>query len=74
MIGAKEKDVTNKGNTMKRFFSALIVAACFSGLQAFACGGMTAINPPAIGMPNGESALDIEGSVLSDLQTGVVIC
>ena len=54
---------------MKKLASIALVALSFSGI-AFACGGMTQIDPPSLQLDAGSSDLDVH-SVRNDVQ-GVV--
>ena len=40
---------------MKKFVSAVCVAAVLAGANAFACGGMTHLDPPALKIAGGDT-------------------
>jgi len=58
---------------MKKVLTAVVVAGSFAGLNAFACGGMTQIDPPSLTLQSGSEDAPIE-SVLEFLDENVVIC
>ena len=56
---------------MKKFVAFLLVAVSVSG--AFACGGMTQIDPPSLELRTGPSDTPIE-SILEEIDEVLVIC
>ena len=57
---------------MKKLLTGIVVTACMSGI-AFACGGMTQIDPPNQARDAGVDDTSID-SVVDDLQGIVVLC
>jgi hypothetical protein len=58
---------------MKKIVAALLVAVSVSGVNVFACGGMTQIDPPSLQLNTGPAAEDVN-SVLNDIDEVLVIC
>ncbi|MDC3378936.1 hypothetical protein OAX78_01475 [Planctomycetota bacterium] len=59
---------------MKKFFGALLVAVCISGVSGvMACGGMTQIDPPTMQLETGpqDDAID---SIMDEIESVLVIC
>ena len=57
---------------MKKFFSGLLITVGAAGV-AFACGGMTQIDPPSLQLDAGPADTTVD-SVADDLQKIVVLC
>ncbi len=57
---------------MKKIVAALVVAVS-CGVNAFACGGMTQIDPPSLHLQQGPCDVAIEDA-LSDITQTLVIC
>ena len=58
---------------MKKLIGSVIVAASVAGLNVFACGGMTQIDPPSLQLNSNSVEAPVE-SVLEDLEEDLVIC
>ena len=58
---------------MKKLLTGALAAICMTSLSAFACGGMTQIDPPSLQIDAGPAASDIE-SVVPELGGIVVLC
>jgi hypothetical protein len=58
---------------MKKLFTSALAAITFTTLSAFACGGMTQIDPPSLQLDAGPSQDAIE-SVIPELAGIVVLC
>ena len=58
---------------MKKIVAALLVAVSVSGLNVFACGGMTQIDPPSLQLQTGPSETPVE-SILDEIDEVLVIC
>ncbi|MCO5165770.1 MAG: hypothetical protein M9894_05315 [Planctomycetes bacterium] len=58
---------------MKKIVAALLVAVSVSGLNVFACGGMTQIDPPSLMLQTGPSEQPLE-SILDEISEVLVIC
>ena len=58
---------------MKKIFASALAAATFTGLTAFACGGMTQIDPPSLQLDAGPSTQEME-SIIPELVGIVVLC
>jgi hypothetical protein len=58
---------------MKKILTAVVVAGSFAGLNAFACGGMTQIDPPSLTLSSGSDDTPNE-SVLTYLAEAIVVC
>ena len=58
---------------MKKLIGAVVVAASVAGLNVFACGGMTQIDPPSLQLNSNSVEAPVE-SVLEDLEENLVIC
>ena len=65
--------VTNKETPVKKLIGSVIVAASVAGLNVFACGGMTQIDPPSLQLNSNSVEAPVE-SVLEDLEENLVIC
>ena len=57
---------------MKKLALSLVLAVSF-GVHAFACGGMTQIDPPSLHLQQGPCDVAIEDA-LSDITQTLVIC
>ena len=57
---------------MKKLVAVFAVALCF-GVNTFACGGMTQIDPPSLHLQQGPCDVAIEDA-LSDITQTLVIC
>ncbi len=68
-VGTREE---NKGVNMKKLLTGIVVTACMTGL-AFACGGMTQIDPPNTSDDAGAEDKGID-SVVDSLTGIVVLC
>ncbi|MBX3470716.1 MAG: hypothetical protein KF878_36840 [Planctomycetes bacterium] len=58
---------------MKKIVAALLVAVSVSGLNVFACGGMTQIDPPSLMLQTGPCETPME-SILDEISEVLVIC
>jgi hypothetical protein len=58
---------------MKKIVAALVVAGSLAGLNAFACGGMTQIDPPSLQLQTGPGSATGQ-SVLGYADHQVVVC
>ena len=58
---------------MKKLLSGALAAIAMTSLSAFACGGMTQIDPPSLQIDAGPSQQDVE-SVIPELRSIVVLC
>jgi hypothetical protein len=58
---------------VKKLVAALLVALSVSGINAFACGGMTQIDPPSLQLQTGPTDQPVE-SILDEIQEVLVIC
>ncbi len=58
---------------MKKLFAGALIAISLTGLNVFACGGMTQIDPPSLQLDAGPSANQIK-SVIPELAGIVVLC
>ena len=58
---------------MKKLFTGALLAIASTAVSAFACGGMTQIDPPSLQIDAGPAASDIE-SVVPELGGIVVLC
>lgn len=58
---------------MKKIVAALVVAGSFAGFNAFACGGMTQIDPPSLQCQTGPGTTSGQ-SVLAYSDNQVVVC
>jgi hypothetical protein len=64
---------SHKDYTMKKLFVAALAGITMTGLSAFACGGMTQINPPSLQLDAGPSQDQME-SIVPELAGLVVLC
>ena len=63
------------GLLLTKIISAVtcLAAICMTSLSAFACGGMTQIDPPSLQLDAGPSDASVE-SVIPELASVVVLC
>jgi hypothetical protein len=58
---------------MKKLVAALLLAVSVSGVNVFACGGMTQIDPPSLQLQAGPTDGPPE-SILDNIDDFMVIC
>lgn len=58
---------------MKKIVAALLVAVSVSGMNVFACGGMTALDPPSLVIDTGCPDDSLE-SIIDEIDACLVIC
>jgi hypothetical protein len=58
---------------MKKIVAALLVAVSVSGMNVFACGGMTQVNPPSLEIDVGCPDDSLE-SIIEEIDACLVIC
>ena len=58
---------------MKKLVAALLVAVSVSGMNVFACGGMTQVDPPCLQVDVGCPDESIE-SIMDEIEGCLVIC
>ncbi len=72
-IGFSVNSNLNPGQLMKKLFTGALIAVASTAISAFACGGMTQIDPPSLQLNAGPSNDDIDSAV-PDLASVVVLC
>jgi hypothetical protein len=58
---------------MKKLVAAVLVAVSVSGINVFACGGMTQLDPPALQIDTGCPDESLE-SIMDEIDSCLVIC